>query len=216
MSGFEVFNDRSELVINTEERMVAVVGEQAIGNIVTWYNQATLQSPAFIDKGIGVTSLPLLSQVPPLTLLKPAYGACGCGNVYYSANAGQLKHLNTNYNLQSGYLDVFNPQGDLIWSAVTAEKVPRVVKVINVPAADLIAGTTINIGYDHIMMNNFPSIMYPGPVNALRVGGLYWRFNSDGTLNLQFKIRGNAVVSNYVNDAYGSTGMNFYIYRFAG
>jgi hypothetical protein len=39
-----------------------------------------------------------------------------------------------NIGMQSGYLDVFDSSGSLIWSAASASSMPRVVGFFDVPA----------------------------------------------------------------------------------
>jgi hypothetical protein len=42
-------------------------------------------------------------------------------------NAGSMIRTSRNIGMQSGYLDVFDSAGNLIWSAASASKMPRVV-----------------------------------------------------------------------------------------
>lgn len=216
MEGFSVFNDRGELIIDSTIKNIGTVSTQPIGEIIGWYNSSVTNAPSWVDKDIGVTSLPDMGGQVPLTLLRPNDGACGCGETYYSKNAGDLIHLRNDYSIDTGYLDVFDADGNLIWSANSAAKVPRVTKVINVTAQQIKDGTSqFYIGNGCLMMNGLPCIMYPGPMGTLRVGGLFWRYTkSTGMLNVGWGYFGNAGIADYVQMAYGDVGLNLYIYEF--
>jgi hypothetical protein len=47
--------------------------------------------------------------------------------------AGMMIRTSRNAALESGYLDVFNGAGELIWSAVSASKMPRIMGFFDVP-----------------------------------------------------------------------------------
>ena len=211
---FETYNDLGELIVSADMRHLGVVSEQEITAVEAWYANQTLQAPSFMDKTVGIPKLTLVNDVDkPMGLFKFNEGGCACGSEYYSANSGKFYYCTKNYPKTSGYLDVFNDVGKLIWSAESARLVPRVTQRINISTAELHAGKTVYIGDQLLMMNGLPSIMYMAPRNSLTVGGLYMRF-SGGYLTLQFKLRSNIVVVDYVNDAYGGEGLTLFLYSF--
>ncbi len=74
-------------------------------------------------------------------------------------NAGRMIRTTRNIGMQSGYLDVFDAGGNLIWSAASASKMPRVVGFFDVPASYDLQNNTfaINLGFNPwILVNNCP------------------------------------------------------------
>ncbi|UYL86147.1 hypothetical protein [Acinetobacter phage vB_AbaM_CP14] len=212
MEGFNVFNDRGELIIDSTVKNIGTVAVQSIGTITPSQGAAR---PAWFVGDLGIPKLPVIDGKIPLTLLRPNDGCGGCGESFYTAYGGDLIHLRQDYSVESGYLDVFDPSGNLIWSAISASKVPRVVNVINVTAQQIKDGVEVYIGNSCIMMNGWPAIFYPGPMGTSRVGGIYWQYTkSTGMLKLQYSFKGNASIIDYVQTAYGDVGFNIYLYEF--
>jgi hypothetical protein len=61
--------------------------------------------------------------------------------------------------MQSGYLDVFDTGGNLIWSAASASKMPRVVGFFDVPANYDLQNNTLSVSLSFnpwILVNNCP------------------------------------------------------------
>jgi len=74
-------------------------------------------------------------------------------------NAGSMVRTARNIPMQSGYLDVFDGSGNLIWSAASASKMPRVTSFFEVPAGFDFQNNTISItpGFSPwILVNNCP------------------------------------------------------------
>ncbi|HDR2410165.1 TPA: hypothetical protein QCH83_002322, partial [Enterobacter bugandensis] len=74
-------------------------------------------------------------------------------------NAGSMIRTSRNVGMQSGYLDVFDSAGNLIWSAASASKMPRVVGFFDVPANYDLQNNTfaINLSFNPwILVNNCP------------------------------------------------------------
>lgn len=213
MAHFEIYNEQGELIVSESVNNLGTLATETITTLKQgWYANSTLQAPAWFDKQLGIPGFAIVDNMP-MGIFKFNEGGCACGADYYSANSGTMYWIGENYSKTLGYLDIYDEQGSLIWSAESAAKVPRVTNVINLTAQQITNGVTIDIGDQLVMMNNMPSIMRPGPINSLTVGGMYMKF-SNGKLTLQFKIRTNNSVGNYVNNAYGVYGLNVYLYTF--
>ena len=215
MSGFEVRNDRGEVIVSSDIKMFTEVARQAITTVNGWYRQ---QSP-IIDKPIGVAGLPDLGIPNLLTLLdfsKTGGSVCGCGNVYYSANAGSLVHLSGDALPESGFLDIHNEDGHLVWSAKTAGKVPRISRVVHLTYAQLTASASFNIASGELMMlNHLVAYQLPGAGNhgGAKHGGLYWK-KSGNVMTFHAADYSNNVEDG-LRDAYGDYGIDLYFYKFA-
>lgn len=214
MAHFEVYNSLGELIIGEGLRNIGRIGsEEAVGK-GGWYSNNILQPPAFIDKSLRIPIFEKIGDMP-MGLFKYAEGGCSCGSEYFSANAGVMHWLQENYPKTSGYLDLYNAEGELIWSAISAGSVPRVTQIINLTADEVLNGANVYIGDQYVMLNNFPSVMSPGPMGAFTAGGMYTKF-TNGHLDVQFKLRTNTASTtvSYVENAYRKYGFNIYLYTF--
>ncbi|MGQ7173018.1 hypothetical protein ACUOCP_48345, partial [Escherichia sp. R-CC3] len=74
-------------------------------------------------------------------------------------NAGSMIRTARNIGMQSGYLDILDSSGNIIWSAVSASKMPRVVGFFDVPANyDLQNNTFIITQVPRAVVNEYPWI----------------------------------------------------------
>ncbi|MBX8911020.1 hypothetical protein, partial [Enterobacter ludwigii] len=74
-------------------------------------------------------------------------------------NAGSMIRTARNISMQSGYLDVFDSAGTLIWSAASASRMPRVVGFFDVPANYDLQNNTFSVSLSFnpwILVNNCP------------------------------------------------------------
>lgn len=213
MSGFEVRNDLGEVIVSSEIKLLTEYARQTIGAVNTWY-QTT--SP-IMDKRIGVCGLPDLGVPNMLTLLKfrsTPDSICGCGNVYFSENAGELIHLTADNVPESGFLDVYNETGDLTWSAKTAGKVPRITRVVQLTYAQMVQSVSFQIEQGEMMMlNHLAAYQLPGPVGSVKRGGIFWKkVGSTMTVHLYDFSQS---MQDALEESYKDYGLNLYFYRFA-
>ena len=76
-----------------------------------------------------------------------------------SSDLGSMIRTSRSVGMQSGYLDVFDSAGNLIWSAASASKMPRVVGFFDVPANYDLQNNTfaVNLSFNPwILVNNCP------------------------------------------------------------
>lgn len=232
MSNFIVNNDRGFTIVDDSTKNIGTVGS----NIITTLPDSsgalsitisfTSGGPSWFAKTMydcRTIAIPKLDDGPmPMSIIMPNDGAFGAGKGTFSTNCGTLYQLRQDYSVQSGYLDVFDANGNLIWSAASAEKVPRVVQVINIKYEDLIAnggeGTEIDIGVGSgfLVDNIIGSLdINPGPTGTTaRWFAMYWGYNQ-GKLKLAFKYK-----SIYYNlgiiTALQRYGFNLFVFKFAG
>lgn len=227
MSNFIVCNDTGGVVVDDTLKNIGTVKTYAIGSVsasgLTTSNLQMASPSWFNGAATSVLKLTAMSGDVPLTLIKPNSGGFGAGRETFSDNAGTLYHLRDDYTVASGFLDIFNENGLLIWSALSAQNVPRVTNVLTFTYAQLVAGIEVNIGNDLFMLNNFIGVLdvNPGPTGTTsRCYGLYWKFTS-GVLKLQLNAVRSASGSSSFEDfapmeIIKQYGWKLYLYRFAG
>ncbi|MEP8452014.1 hypothetical protein ABKV72_05265 [Enterobacter bugandensis] len=158
MSGFEVYNSAGKLLVDSQNRSTLFYDQRSLG-AVTEKGFYRVDSPFGDGSTLGFTQQQFWNDgnLRWLQLDANKYGLPGADLL--EDNAGRMIRTTRNIGMQSGYLDVFDAGGNLIWSAVSASKMPRVVGFFDVPASyDLQNNTfTINLGFNPwILINNCP------------------------------------------------------------
>lgn len=224
MSNFIVYNQSGNIVVDDTQKHIGQVAEYYIASIppISGNNRLTVSlmssGPSwFPGSQTSVLRLNPIEGAIPITLIKPNNGGFGAGRETFNAGAGTLYHLRNDYDVQSGFLDVFNEQGTLIWSAQSASRVPRVTQTHYFTYAQLFAGVEVNIGDDLFMLNNFIGKLdiNPGPSGtSARCYGIYWGY-SNGILRLQFNHNSKSSQPIGVVTLLKDYGWVLYRYRFA-
>ncbi|HBM7602604.1 TPA: hypothetical protein LZ355_004811 [Enterobacter asburiae] len=158
MSGFEVYNSAGKLLVDSQNRSTLFYDQRSLG-AVTEKGFYRVDSPFGDGSSLGFTQQQFWNDgnLRWLQLDANKYGLPGADLL--EDNAGRMIRTTRNIGMQSGYLDVFDAGGNLIWSAASASKMPRVVGFFDVPASyDLQNNTfTINLGFNPwILVNNCP------------------------------------------------------------
>jgi hypothetical protein len=144
MSGFQCYNDAGKLTIDSDNRAVVMSSVKAMGTLSdTGYYQI---NSSF---GNGSTLGFLGANFFPANGLRwfqlQSNGRyCFPGAQLFEAGTGRFMLSNNTTALTSGYLDVRNSAGTLIWSAASAGTMPRVRGFFTIPAGhDL--GTALTV-----------------------------------------------------------------------
>lgn len=158
MSGFEVYNSAGKLLVDSQNRSTLFYDQRSLG-AVTEKGFYRVDSPFGDGSTLGFTQQQFWNDgnLRWLQLDANKYGLPGADLL--EDNAGRMIRTTRNIGMQSGYLDVIDAGGNLIWSAASASKMPRVVGFFDVPASyDLQNNTfTINLGFNPwILINNCP------------------------------------------------------------
>lgn len=159
MPGFEVYNNAGSLVINSDQRHTVV---------------ESVQNPGYTPGQDFDLATPFgnLNQLQSFDNFNPylqgkicwvrfrSVGAWGIpGAKYFVPNSVDVLFTTYNYQPVSGYLDVFDGGGNLIWSAISAANMPRILGFIDIsPGFDLVNNTyNFNIGLNPwIPINSCP------------------------------------------------------------
>lgn len=136
------------------------------------------------------------------------------GATMYTANTGRFMITSNTIGLSSGYLDVFNASGQLIWSAVSASSMPRIVGFFSVPSShDLSTPLTLvsPIANPWICISQCPgNISDDG--NATGYSGIMIRRDNASTYTLQYINKNQKSYS----QAMSSNGFNIALAYFTG
>ncbi|CAK0703267.1 hypothetical protein GFB19_03145 [Escherichia coli] len=158
MSGFEVYNDAGKLFVDSDNRSTLFYDQRTLG-AVSDKGFYQINSPFGNGSTLGFTPQAFWNdgRLRWLLLGTNKYGLPGANLL--EDNAGSMIRTARNVGLQSGYLDVLDSSGNLIWSAASASKMPRVKGFFDVPAGyDLLNNTfSITPGFNPwILVNNCP------------------------------------------------------------
>lgn len=158
MSGFEVYNSSAKLLIDSDNRSTMFYDQRSMG-AVTDKGFYQIDSQFGDGSTLGYTQQQFWNdgRLRWLQLATNKYGLPGADIM--EDNAGSMVRTARNIPMQSGYLDVFDGSGNLIWSAASASKMPRVTSFFEVPAGFDFQNNTISItpGFSPwILVNNCP------------------------------------------------------------
>lgn len=143
MSGFQVWNDAGVLTIDSDNRHTIF---------------SSIAAPSLWDVGAAGASTPFGNLSELGWLPEPNYpkenflywfrlntGAwCFPGAWMFKQGTFQIIATSRTQALTSGILDVYNASGSLIWSAVSAQQMPRTQQILRVTSApdNTVASTT--------------------------------------------------------------------------
>ncbi|WP_312229003.1 hypothetical protein [Pseudescherichia sp.] len=149
MSGFEVYNSAGALTIDSGwGKSIVMSSVKAMGGLLdTGFYR--------FNSSLGDGSVLgfLTSDFFPaegLRWFQPQVNGSYCfpGASLYQAGTGRFMLSNNTTPLQSGYLDVFDPGGQLTFSAASAGTMPRIMDFFTVPAThDLATAITLNTAF---------------------------------------------------------------------
>lgn len=158
MSGFEVYNSDGKLLVDSQNRSTLFYDQRTLG-AVTDKGSYRVNSPFGDGSTLGFTQQSFWNdgRLRWLQLGTNKYGLPGADML--EDNAGSMIRTARNISMQSGYLDVFDSAGTLIWSAASASRMPRVVGFFDVPANYDLQNNTFSVSLSFnpwILVNNFP------------------------------------------------------------
>lgn len=134
MSGYQVWNDKGALVIDSNYKGTYYYDNRIYSGIsdIGYYN-ISCQLGNSADMGFAGGSAPLDDS---LRWFKPNNNAkmFFTGPDWMTANAGSMARTRNDIPVESGYRDIFNAAGQLVWSAAMAAKIPRILGFFDVPA----------------------------------------------------------------------------------
>lgn len=188
MSGYQVFNSSGALVIDSDYKGTYyrdTVNYTSITDI--GYYNITCQLGNSNDMGHANASVPVDDN---LRWFKPNNNArmFFTGPDWVTANAGSMARSRSDMPVESGYRDIFNSAGQLVWSAVMAAKIPRILGFFDVPANFDLDNSVYSqaIGNDSwILVSSVPGGNISDDGSGTGFSGPFFRFQN-GTLQCQW------------------------------
>lgn len=140
-AGIEIYNSAGKLIIDSNNKHTVV---STLKNVTTVTDTGYYVLSTNFGNGSNLGFLPY--QFLPEGMLR--WGQlnsgqwCFPGASMWAANSGRFMISDKNGSISSGYLDVFNSSGTLIWSAASAGSMPRIVDFMEIPAGTNLQGVT--------------------------------------------------------------------------
>ena len=214
MSGFQVYNSAGALTIDSNNKSVVtsqVLGMPALTDTGFW-----LINSAF-GNGSTLGYLPL-NYLPSTGLrwFQPQVDGkyFFAGSSLYEAGMGRFMMCSNTGNISSGYLDVFDGNGSLIWSAASASQMPRIQGFFDIPAGyDLSTAITLNspIANPWICISQCPGNIAAAEATSGYSGILIKRYNAT-----QFGIQYVNRLQKSYTQAMGNNGLRIALASFTG
>ncbi|RBP12441.1 hypothetical protein [Pseudocitrobacter faecalis] len=188
MSGFQSFNTAGAKVVDSDfygtyyrdSKVYSTISDTGYFEISTPLGNGT-------DMGFAINPFPYNNDLQWFKFNNNAKVIFGYP--YMTANAGTMARTGYDVTTTSGYVDVFNAQGKLVWSAVTAAKIPRVTGFFEIPA-----------NYD---LDNKAYSQSIGTNSWLLASDCPGNLNTDGTVSgysgLFFKFSGGMLQAVWIN-----------------
>lgn len=146
MSGFQAYNSHGALTIDSNNKSIVMSTVKAMGTLtdVGYY----LLPSNSIGNGstLGFLNYAFWGSTPGLRWFQLQSNGRYCfpGANLYEAGTGRFMFSSNTTTLQSGFCDVFDASGKLIWSAASAGTMPRIRDFFTVPSGHNL-GTAITL-----------------------------------------------------------------------
>jgi len=214
MAGFQLYNSAGALTIDSENKSVVMSTVKAMGAL-----SDIGFSRIVSDFGNGSTLGALPYPFFPESGLKwfqffTDGSYCFPGASMYEQGTGRFMICSNTTPIQSGYLDVFDPAGNLIWSAASAGTMPRISDFFTVPPShDLKTTLTVNtaIANPWICISQCPG-NYSTDGTTSGYSGIVIRRNSSTSFSIQYINR----LQKTYQQAMGGNGIRIALASFTG
>lgn len=144
MSGFEAYNSAGKIMVDSNNRSTSIYDLRDMGPVT---DKGTIIVTSAFGNGttLGYINSQLWNDGGSLRWMQMNAGRYGMpGADFFEDYSGRIMRTRRDSAIESGYLDVFNAAGSLVWSAVTAAKVPRVIDFLDIPSGfDLVNNTYV-------------------------------------------------------------------------
>lgn len=217
MSGFEVYNSDGALTIDSTNKSILTGGVKAMGTLTDqgYYTGFTC---AFGNGGaLGSLNANIITNRNTTQYwfqIQTNGGWCFPGAGMFQPGIGRFMTSSQTGTISSGYLDVYNASGSLVWSAVSAATMPRIRDFFTVPAAtDLSTAITVTTSFADPW---FCWSQCPGNLSddgeTIGYSGLVIRRNSSTSFSLQYVSKNQKTY----RQAMGNNGFSIALASFTG
>ncbi|WP_244586347.1 hypothetical protein [Escherichia coli] len=217
MSGFEVYNSAGALTIDSTNKSIMTGGVKAMGTLTDqgYYTGITCAfgnggALGFLNSNVIVNR----NTTQYWFQLQTDGAWCFPGAYLFMPNSGRFITSTHTATPTSGYLDVFNASGTLIWSAASAATMPRIVGFLSAGAGvDLSSVVTVT---SPVANPWFCWSQCPGNVSddgtVLGYSGIVIKRNSSTSFSFQYI---NKLQRSYTQ-AMGNNGIQIALATFTG
>ncbi|EOM9564460.1 hypothetical protein ACLB83_002536 [Escherichia coli] len=217
MAGFEVYNSAGALTIDSSNKSILTGFVKAMGGL-TDYGYYTGLTCAFGNGGsLGFLNSSIITNrnVYQYWFQLQTDGAwCFPGASMFMPNTGRFMTSSHTTTPTSGYLDVYNASGGLIWSAASAATMPRIVGFLSAgPGVDLssVVNVTSPVPNPWFCWSQCPGNLSDDG-SALGYSGIVIRRNSSTSFSFQYI---NRLQKSYTQ-AMGNNGVQIALATFTG
>ncbi|WP_075180600.1 hypothetical protein [Pantoea sp. 1.19] len=168
MSGFEAFNQNGKITIDSNNRSTIFLDRRGVSPI-TDVGAVQVVNPFTDGYSFGFSAQQFWND-GNLRWLRMNTGKVSMpGADMFEPEAGDMIRTSRNSSIQSGYLDVFDQNGNIVWSAKSAASMPRIIGFMDIPA-----------GFD--LQNNVFSI-HPGFNPWILINSTPGNYSNDGAVS---------------------------------
>lgn len=217
MSGFEVYNSAGALTIDSTNKSILTGSVKGMGTLTDqgYYTGFTC---AFGNGGaLGSLNANIITNRNTSQYwfqIQTNGGWCFPGASMFQPGIGRFMTSTHTATPVSGYLDVYNASGSLIWSAASAGTMPRIRDFFTVPAAtDLSTAITVTTSFADpwFCWSQCPGNLSDDGV-TIGYSGLVIRRNSSTSFSLQYVSKNQKTY----RQAMGSNGLSIALASFTG
>lgn len=133
MSGFQAWNSAGVLTIDGTTKPAMISSYNSFGTM-TDQGYYQIDNPFVNAYSFGYLPQNFYPNPSARWIRLNAGQACFPGADQFMPSSGGMMVSSQNNGVSSGYLDVFDGGGSLIWSAASAASVPRILDFIDIPA----------------------------------------------------------------------------------
>lgn len=211
-AGVEFYNTAGKLMVDGTNKPAMI---SSLSNLGTMTDQGYYQiTNPFVDAySFGFLPLNFYPQPSARWIRLNAGKAAFPGADQFMPSSGQMMISTQNVGVSSGYLDVFNASGSLIWSAVSAAAVPRIVDFIDIPGGFDLQNNTYSktLSFNPWFLSNcLPgNISDDGTVTGYSGVVMYWTGSA-------IQVRYVSKLQNSYSTALGSVGLKIPLATFTG
>lgn len=217
MAGFEVYNSAGALTIDSTNKSIMTGAVKAMGNLTDtgYYTGFTCAFGNGGSLGFVMPSVVANRNITQYWFQIQKDGAwCFPGAYMFQPGMGRFMTSTHTATPTSGFLDVFNASGTLIWSAASAATMPRIRGFLTAPAAtDLSTAITVT---SPVANPWFCWSQCPGNISddgtVIGYSGLVIRRNSSTSFSLQYVSKNQKTY----RQAMGNNGIQIALATFTG
>lgn len=192
MSGFQLYNSAGYLTIDSESKGTVVSKYKTMPTLSSVGDPTGARTAFGNGSTLGYLPYNFFTDMQGLRWFQftRTNSYCFPGAEAYEVGSGRFMSTTTG-TLQSGYLDVYDAAGSLVWSAAGASTMPRITDFLTIPAGYDIQSNVLsmNLSYNPwICISQAPGNYSPDPEGPLGASGFQFRWTGTQLQVLWFTV----------------------------